>query len=252
MNNATSPGTRIPLPPGLCLSAALIAFLAATACASAQAAEGDAVPAPLPGLDEVLNGYNARLQLTMTSIDSLWARQEMQEPTGKGEDKTAEAVLTYNRENGLHREELSSNLGHMTGEYTLRSLVGPELLHSEYSIGLDGVEVMEGYESYRLVVEAIKRDRDHFDGTVWVAVDDFGLVRAQGSVSDTPFPITRVTFDKAFEPGPHGLWLVRRHTGEAAGQVGFIKRKGTMHIFYFDYHVEVGPAPHDGDTCDER
>ena len=252
MNSATSPGTRAPRRPGLCLSAALIAILAATACSSSQAVEGDVVPTPLPALDEVLNGYNSRIKLTMASIDSLWARQEMQEPTDRGEDKTAEAVLTYNRENGLHREELSSNLGHMTGEYTLRSLVGPELLNSEYSISLDGVEVMEGHESYRLTVEAITRDRDHFDGTVWVAVDDFGLVRAQGSVSDTPFPITRVTFDKAFEPGPHGLWLVRRHTGVAEGQVGFIKRKGTMHIFYFDYRVEVGPAPHDEDTRDER
>ena len=123
------------------------------------------------------------------------------------------------------------------GEYELRSLVGPELPSGEYGVLLVGVEDMEGRRCYKLSVTAIERDIEHFDGTVWVEVGSLGLVRITGEVADPPFSVERVTLDKAFEPVPEGFRLLRRHTGEIDIRLAFVRRHGTMHIFYTDYVI---------------
>ena len=102
---------------------------------------------------------------------------------------------------------------------------------------LRGVEEMEGRECYRLTVTALERDADHFDGDVWIETGNFGLVRIVGEVADSPFPLVRITLDKVFEPGPGGFWLLRRRSGEAEAQIGFIKKSGRRHVFYYDYFV---------------
>jgi hypothetical protein len=175
----------------------------------------------------------------MGAIDTLRVAQEMVEPTEDGGQKRAEAVLVYRRDEGMVREETYSDLGHPVGEYSLKSLVGPEILTEEYDVRLDGTEEMEGRVCHRLAVTATERDSDHFDGTVWVEVETLGLVRIAGEVADAPFPVQKITLDKAFEPFGDGFHLLRRHTGEIDIRIAFVNRHGLMHIFYSDYQVRA-------------
>ena len=201
---------------------------------------GEEQPSPeMPRLEELLQGYNENIGRAAVLIDSLRVNQEMVEPTEDGSSKGARAVLSYSRDEGMGREELFSDLGHPVGEYQLSSLVGPALVPDEYDVTLVGVEGMEGRSCYRLDVTAVERDADHFDGSVWVEVGSLGLVRITGVVADPPFPVRRIGLDKAFEPVPEGFRLLRRHTGEIDIRMGFIKRQGTMHIFYTDYELTL-------------
>ncbi|MFH1688795.1 MAG: hypothetical protein ABIE42_00985 [Candidatus Eisenbacteria bacterium] len=188
-------------------------------------------------LEEVLEGYNANINRAMAAIETLRVEQEMVEPTKDGGEKGALAVLSYHRDEGMHREESYSNLGHPVGKYSLSSLVGPELLSGEYDVFLTGVEDMEGRRCYLLAVTATERDAEHFDGKVWVEVGSLGLVRIIGEVADPPFPVKRIKLDKAFEPTPEGFRLLRRHTGEVDIKLALISRNGVMHIFYTDYVI---------------
>ena len=217
---------------GLPASGLAAAITAVTLCAAASAA---------PPVEEIVAGYNAGIRGAMDAVESLTVEQSMLEPVEGEEGNRARAVLTYSREGGMEREEIESSIGHPKGEYTLASLVGPELTENEYAVTLAGVEEKDGRDCYRLEVTSLERDFRHFDGAVWVTVDGFNLVRVTGSVADPPFPVVRVELDKAFEPGPCGLWLLRRHTGEVEVQLGFIKRRGMIHIFYDNYSVSIAP-----------
>jgi hypothetical protein len=191
------------------------------------------------GRDEVLEGYNTGIARAMADIETLRVEQELVEPTDNDGMKRALAVLLYDRENGMEREELSEGLGHPVGEYGLSSLVGPELLPDEYDVTFAGVEDMEGLQCYRLDITATERDAEHFDGTVWVDTRSLGLVRIVGEVADPPFPVRKIKLDKAFEPTPEGLWLLRRHTGEIDIKLALIRRRGMMHIFYTNYSLTL-------------
>jgi hypothetical protein len=190
-------------------------------------------------LGEILGGYNAGIDRAIAAIETLRVRQEMIEPTDEGGEKRARAVLIYRRGEGMERDEISSDLGHPVGEYTLESLVGPVIAQSEYVVVLDGLEEMGGSRCYRLSLKAVERDMKHFDGTVWVNEADLGLVRIVGEVADPTFPIRRITFDKQFERLPDGLRLLRRHTGEIDIRLAFVHRQGVMHILYDDYSIEL-------------
>jgi hypothetical protein len=221
------------------LSAAAVVLLCVI-CASSvgRAAEPAVVDSiGMLSLEEVLEGYNANIRGAMAAIETLRVEQEMVEPTEEGGEKRALALLSYSRGEGMQREERSSDLGHPVGEYKLRSLVGPELLPGEYDVLLTGVEDMEGRRCYRLSVTATERDVEHFDGTVWVEVGSLGLVRIIGQVADPPFSVERITLDKAFEPVPEGLRLLRRHTGAIDIRLAFVRRHGVMHIFYTGYAI---------------
>ena len=221
------------------LKAAAVVLLCAVCTSSVgQAAEPTVVDSTETlSLEDVLEGYNANIRGAMVAIETLGVKQEMLEPTKEDGEKRALASLSYRRAEGMQREELSSDLGHPVGEYELQSLVGPELLPDEYDILLTGIEEMEGRRCHRLSVTAIRRDVEHFDGTVWVEVGSLGLVRIIGEVADPPFPVERVKLDKAFEPVPEGFRLLRRHTGEIDIRLGFVHRHGMMHIFYTDYAI---------------
>lgn len=212
--------------------------------AQAPPSSGAAPPGAADGhvdLLEVLARHNANIRRAIDCIDTLRVEQEMLEPQPDGTSKRGLAVLTYGRSGAMRREELSSNLGYPAGSYSLLSLIGPELSGSEYAVELVGTEEMEGRECYRLKVTALKRDADHFDGDAWIETTGFGLVRLAGEVADAPFPLVRITLDKAFEPGPGGFWLLRRRSGEAEAQIGFIRRSGRRHVFYYDYLVGTSP-----------
>lgn len=175
----------------------------------------------------------------MALIETLSVEQEVIEPADDGRERRAVAVLTYRRGDRMRRRVLSSDLAYPSGRYRLESLVGPELLPEEYDVTLAGVDTTEGRACYALSVAAVERDTDHFDGTVWVTVEGFHLVRIRGEVADPPFPVVRATLDKAFEPGPGGFWLLRRHTGWVEARLGFARRQGTRHIFYTRYTVRA-------------
>jgi hypothetical protein len=205
---------------------------------SAVALAALATPAAeAPDIDEILEGYNANIDRAMATIETLRVQQELVEPSDGEGDKRAFAVLTYRRGEGMERDEISSDIGHPVGEYTLESLVGPVVLSSEYGVSLDGVEDMEGRPCYRLSLTAIERDMKHFDGTVWIDRDDLGLVRIKGDVADPTFPIRSIAFDKLFGREEGGLNLLERHSGEIDIRLGFIHRHGVMDILYSGYSI---------------
>jgi hypothetical protein len=247
MLNWTLSGTRLTV-----LRAAAVALLPLTLCVPPSEAAGadDGVAAPTQAkVEDIVAGYNAGIRNSMAAVESLRVEQDLLEPQEEGKENREAAVLTYTREGGMTREKLESTIGHRTGEYTLASLIGPELTADAYAVSLAGVESKDGRECYHLLVEALVRDLGHFDGDVWVTVDGFHLVRITGTVADPPYPVVLVKLDKAFEPGPGGLWLLRRHTGEVELHLGFIKRRGMIHIFYDNYSVTVSP-PGAGETAD--
>lgn len=195
--------------------------------------QGD-VPSP----DQLLLRYNAEISLALGAIESLRVEQNFLEPQEDGSFKTARAVLTYAAGEGVERQIVESEISHMFGKYTLESLVGPRIELSEYEVALEGAEEKDGHDCYRLAIEALVRDADHFDGTIWISRTHPGPVRIVGEVADPPFPLTEIKLDKSFELQPCGLWLVRRHTGEAEVSL-FGRRSGTRHIFYDGYEIRL-------------
>jgi hypothetical protein len=215
----------------------LLAAVVALACCAAGRAQEEAVD-----IGRLLRDYNAGIERAVSRIDSLSVRQLMYEPQEDGSNKRAEALLRYSRATGMTREVEHSEISHLVGKYTLQSLVGPVIDTMEYRVEYAGEEEQEGHLCYRLDLTALRRDADHFDGTVWVSVEEPGPVRIVGKVADPPFPAVEVLLDKAFEPGPEGIWLVRRHTGEAQVRL-LVTRRGTRHIFYEDYAVKLDAGP---------
>jgi len=215
-------------------------FLAAFLLLALAPTAGHAAEPGLPGAEELLADYNAGVRAAMTGIDSLWVRQEIIEPCDDGADRTATALLTYMRGRELRREVVRSELRYPSGEYRLESLVGPEVLPEEYRVTVVGRERMEGEACVRVELVALLRDVDHFDGTIWIAVDDRGPVRITGKVADPPFPTREILLDKSFQRVADRFRLVRRHTGEV--EVGMILGggRGIRHIFYEDYRVRAG------------
>lgn len=204
-------------------------------CAPDEAAAG--VPVAEATLEDILIGYNENVERTIDSIDSLRVVQDMFEPQPEGGEKTAQATLTYTRDGGMVRQEVHSELEYPAGDYTLRSLVGPTIEPSEYVIELECREEMEGHDCYRLSLEAVVRDVDHVDGTIWISVEHLTPVRIVAEVSDPPFPITEIQLDKSFAPESSGIWLVRRHSGGGEANLLLVRRRGVRHIFYDDYMV---------------
>ena len=198
---------------------------------------------PAPDLSDILTRYNAAIVYERTAVESLRVVQTMIEPQEDGSTRTSEAILAYTRSEGMKREEVFSEITHPAGEYTLDSLIGPELWPDEYDLECVGVDTMADEEAYHLTVTATVRDRRHFDGDVWISASDFTLVRITGRVADPPFPVTLITLDKSFQPGPQGLRLLRRHSGEVEVDLLLGTKRGLRHIFYDDYRVSM---------CDER
>ncbi|MBD3366587.1 MAG: hypothetical protein GF405_00265 [Candidatus Eisenbacteria bacterium] len=203
------------------------------------AAAGATDGSELPAVADVLAAYNAGIDLTASEVESLTVRQVVIEPCDDGEDRTATAVLSYVRGSELERTVLASDLRYPAGEYRLKSLVGPFISEDDYRVTVAGRERMEGEECIRLDVEALERDVDHFDGTVWVSAIDGGPVRIQGGVADPPFPAREILLDKTFALVNGRYRLVRRHTGEV--EVGLLlgSRRGVRHIFYEEYAVSA-------------
>jgi hypothetical protein len=201
-------------------------------------AEGSDVADASFDVATLLCEYNEAIDRALSEIDSLRVDQLIFEPQADGSTKRAEASLSYSRGSGMQREVTLAEISHLLGRYTLTSLVGPEVDATEYEVEYLGRETKEDVPCHKLKLTAIKRDADHFDGTLWISVEEPGPVRIVGTVADPPFPAVVVTLDKAFLPGPGGIWLVRRHTGEAEVKL-LVTRRGTRHVFYERYDVKL-------------
>jgi hypothetical protein len=192
-----------------------------------------------PDLADILSRYNAFIEWERSAVESLQVRQTMVEPKKDGTSKKSEAELVYTRAGGMDRRVVFSEISNPAGDYTLDSLIGPELLEAEYALAYAGRDTVEGEETYHVLVTALSRDSKHFDGDVWISSAGFAPVRVTGRVADPPFPVVLITLDKSFDPGPGGLRLLRRHSGEAEVNLLLGTRRGLRHIFYDDYSVRV-------------
>ena len=203
-----------------------------------------AAPTPVGALDasqerlaSILERYNAAIDLATQSVDSLRVVQHMVEPQPDGGERSARAVLVYERSRGMTRRVITSNLSYPAGDYTLASLVGPGLDPSEYRIVLEAEEDVEGVPCYRLGVTALSRDVSHIDGTVWISRESPGPVRVVGLVADPPFPLAEIRLDKRFGPGPLGFAVLRCHAGEVRAGIVLGRKKGARTITYAGYVV---------------
>lgn len=199
----------------------------------------DAGSTPEPTLEEIIERYNGVIARERAAVDSLRVVQTMIEPQGDGSEKRSEALLVYSADEGMERRELFSEITNPAGDYTLDSIIGPELPDGEYELAYAGVDSIDGERTHHLLVTALERDSRHFDGELWISTADLGPVRVVGHVADPPFPVVLITFDKRFAPGPEGLRLLRRHSGEAEVNLLFGVKRGERHIFYDDYVVRV-------------
>lgn len=215
------------------MSAGWLALVLAIPCAAQPAR---------PDLIDILARYNAVIVRERAVIESLRVEQTMIEPQEDGSSKTSEAVLVYTRADGMERREIFSEITHPAGDYTLDSLIGPELRSDEYDLRYVGNDTVAGEETYHISVTALVRDRRHFDGDVWISTRDLGPVRVTGEVADPPFPVVLITLDKSFEPVPESLRLLRRHSGEVEVNLLLGKKRGLRHIFYDDYRVGTRDA----------
>jgi hypothetical protein len=216
----------------------LISIALAFCATQAQGVAAEAATTSAVDVEALLGAYNDGIERALTEIESLSVEQVIFEPQSDGSSRRAEAVLTYARGEKMHREVTVSEISHLVGRYTLTSLIGPVIDTSEYVVEYEGLEEKEEHACHRLSLTAVARDADHFDGTIWISIDEPGPVRIVGAVADPPFPAVRVTLDKAFLRGPEGIWLVRRHTGEAEVRL-LVSRTGTRHIFYDGYDVSL-------------
>ncbi len=208
-------------------------------------------------LAELLERYNSFVRHERCLIETLRVVQTMVDPQEDGSERTAVAELTYIAGSGMVRDVLSSDLAHPEGDYTLDSVIGPELPGGEYDIEPVGRDTVDGESAFHLRVTALDRDRDHFDGEIWISEMDASPVRVRGRVADPPFPVVLITFDKRFErlapqdvrgeECPTALRLLRRHSGEAEVNLLLGRKRGQRHIFYDDYVVRVRP-PDGGPT----
>jgi hypothetical protein len=230
----------------VCRAALAVAVYVALCAGGRADAVGDGVPTT-PNVGEVLELYNAEISRAVSAVGSLWVQQTMLEPQDDGSVKSAEATLSYEAGGEMVRDILRSELSHMYGSYTLQSLVGPRIEGSEYEVVQEGVEEKEGHACYRLLLRALVRDADHFDGIIWISREHPGPVRITGAVADPPFPVTEIRLDKAFELMPCGLWMVRRHTGEVEVSL-FGRRRGVRHIFYDGYDIRLAAAQRQTDA----
>ena len=203
-----------------------------------DASSGVSVVETVDSVEEILGRYNDGIRRVLAGIESLRVAQTIFEPQDDGSTKRACAVLNYARGLGMTREETFSELTYPVGEYTLSSLVGPDLDPSVYSVEYAGVDEQEGVPCHRLEVTATDRDCKHFDGSIWISTESFAPVRVVGEVADPPFPAKEIRLDKVFTEGPHGLWLVRRHRGRGEFRVLFISKQGERQIYYDDYEIE--------------
>jgi hypothetical protein len=208
---------------------------------------------PSPDVREILRDYALYLDRATERISTLIVDQEMIEPQRDGEGKRSTAVLRYSRDEGMTRLEIASDIRYPAGNFTLQSLIGPKIPLAEYEAVLEGTEVLDGIATYRLHLTALERDVDHFDGRIWVSCEDSAPVRIVGRVSDPPFPVSEITLDKAFQRAPNGIWLLRRHSGEAEVGVLVARKRGLRHIFYDGYVLNEplppeGCLPGEGDT----
>ena len=172
-------------------AAPVLAVLLALSCAAGSIAQelvpdartgpgAAAAGAPAVTLEEILALYNSNIRTALARIETLWVEQEIIEPSEDGEDRRAFAQLSYRQGERMKRTLLSSTLAYPSGNYQIASIVGPELLASDYVISLGGVEESEGRTCYALHVTATERDITHFDGTVWATVDGCHLVSVTG------------------------------------------------------------------------
>ncbi len=233
--------SSIPAQRSHCESAAGTAFCAllAVLCASSPCGGVDSWA---PELVDILSRYNAVIVWERAAVESLSVRQTMVEPQADGSTKTSEAALEYTVEGGMERHVIFSEISNPAGEYTLDSLIGPELRDGEYALEYAGCDTVEGEATYHVRVTAVSRDSRHFDGDIWISSADFTPVRVAGQVADAPFPVVLITLDKSFKPGPGGLRLLHRHSGEVEVNLLFGTRRGLRHIFYDDYEVSFRDA----------
>jgi hypothetical protein len=193
--------------------------------------------AALPDAAAIVEEYNANIRRSRDAVDSLRVLQEMEEPRESGPALREVAVLSHTRSGGMVRTVVSSDLTYPAGEYSLSSLTGPVLEPGEYRVRLAGEETTDGVACFRLSVEALARDRDHFDGDVWVSREGCSLVRVRGAVSDPPFPLAEIRLDKRFSPGPLGFPLLRSHAGQVRAGLVLGRKTGIRYISYRGYVV---------------
>ena len=220
------------------------------------------VPGRVPAVDrlgksELFSRLAARREWERTHINRLSAVRSYSVKTAKGKTLATEIVLAEYR--APHQETFTTKSG--KGSEYIRSHIFHELMKFEADkirLGKDGDNSIapQNYDlepigedtigdAEYLIVRTIprRRERDLFEGTIWIDKRTFAIIRITGDLAKNPsFWVKHVHFVRDYlRIGDY--WLPSRE--QAVSQVRFFGQE-TLTVEYSDYSVNganAGPLP---------
>jgi len=158
------------------------------------------------------------------------------------EERKEQATVIYHPPDDPKRDVQWSNIGHPTNGFPLKNLIGFPLQGADYKVSLVGTETIRGHATYKLQLKPLAGDEKRIDGFLWVSTSDYGPVRVEGDLTNTPFPIKSLKMVWDYEPGLSGLWVLKRDSTAAVAKIVFKTIKGQSVASYDHYEMNVSLA----------
>lgn len=155
------------------------------------------------------------------------------------EERKEQAVIVYRPPLDVKREVQWSNIGHPSNGFPLKHLIGFPLLKTDYKVSLVGTETVRGHAAYKLQLKPMPGEERRIDGFLWVSASDYGPVKVEGDMTNTPFPIKSLKMAWDYEPGPSGLWVLKRDSTDAVAKIVFKTIKGQSVATYDHYEMNA-------------
>lgn len=189
-------------------------------------------------IDKIVAAVNQYHERARKLVQNLKVVQLVVQESSK-EERKEQAVVVYRPPSDVKREVQWSNVGHPVNGFPLKHLLGFPLLKTDYQVSLLGTESVRGHATYKLQLKPMPGDQRRIDGFLWVSASDYGPVRVEGDMTNPPFPIKSLKMVWDYEPGPSGLWVLKRDATDAVAKVVFKTIKGQSVATYDHYEMNV-------------
>lgn len=190
-------------------------------------------------IDKIISEVNRYQEQARKLVRNLKVVQLVVQESAQQERKE-QAVVTYRPPSDFDREVQWSNIGHPSNSFPLKHLIGFPLQKTDYAVSLVGTETVRGHATYKLQLKPMPGDERRVDGFLWVSSSDYGPVKVEGDMTNPPFPIKSLKMEWDYEPGPSGLWVLKRDSTDAMAKIVFKTIKGQS-VATYD-HYELNPV----------
>jgi len=197
-------------------------------------------------IDKIVTEANRYQERTRRLVQNLRVVQLVVQESSR-EERKEQAVVVYRPPSDVKREVQWSNIGHPSNGFPLKHMIGFPLAKTDYEISLVGTETVRGHAAYKLQIRPAPGDGRRINGFLWVSASDFGPVRVEGDMTNPPFPVKSLKMAWDYEPGPSGIWVLRRDSTDAVAKIVFKTIKGQSVATYDHYEINVELA--DGDKA---